>query len=80
MTPHGTARSSFRDWAGDCTAFERQVIEFCLSHSISDKSEAAYRRSDAVEKRRKLMTAWSVYCGTKPSAKGDVVVPLRGRR
>jgi len=80
VTPHGTARSTFRDWAGDCTAFERQVIEFALAHGLTDKTEEAYRRATAIEKRRRLMAAWATYCGTKPSAKGDVVVPLQGRR
>jgi integrase len=69
-------RSSFRDWAGDCTAHPRDVIEAALAHAIDDKTEAAYRRSDALEKRRKLMADWARFCEGPTSAD---VVPLRGR-
>ena len=61
-TPHGTARSSFRDWAGDETNFQHEVIEFCLAHGIDNETEAAYRRSTAIEKRREVLTAWEAYC------------------
>ena len=60
VTTHGF-RSSFRDWAGDRTAFARDVVEAALAHAIENKTEAAYRRSDALEKRRKLMAAWAAY-------------------
>jgi integrase len=69
VTVHGF-RSSFRDWAGDCTAFARDVVEAALAHVIEDKTEAAYRRSDALEKRRELMQAWASHC--EPKA-GNVV-------
>ncbi|MDG4879713.1 integrase, partial [Mesorhizobium sp. WSM4935] len=59
-TLHGL-RSSFRDWCGDCTSFERDVAEAALAHTIRDKTEAAYRRNTALEKRRELMTAWESY-------------------
>ncbi|WP_427024866.1 tyrosine-type recombinase/integrase [Aureimonas ureilytica] len=59
-TLHGL-RSSFRDWAGDCTAHPREVIETALAHVVANKTEAAYRRSDALEKRRRLMSDWDVY-------------------
>lgn len=62
-TVHGF-RSSFRDWAGNETSFPREVVETALAHVIGDKAEQAYRRSDALEKRRKLMEAWAVYCST----------------
>jgi len=55
-------RSSFRDWAGNVTTFPREVTETALSHVIGDKAEQAYRRSDALDKRRKLMDAWAAYC------------------
>jgi len=58
--PHGF-RSSFRDWAGECTAHPREVIEFALAHVIKDKAEAAYARSDLFEKRRALMDDWSAF-------------------
>lgn len=62
-TVHGF-RSSFRDWAGDRTNHARDVIEAALAHAIADETEAAYRRSTAVEKRRRLMADWSKYCAS----------------
>ena len=59
-TLHGL-RSSFRDWAGDETHHPREVIETALAHVLKDKVEAAYRRQDALEKRRKLMGDWARY-------------------
>jgi integrase len=61
VTVHGF-RSSFRDWAGDHTEFERETIEHALAHQLKDKAEAAYRRSSALNKRRLLMQAWADYC------------------
>ena len=58
ITVHGF-RSSFRDWAGETTAFPREVIEAALAHGIKDKAEAAYARSDLFDKRRDLMDAWA---------------------
>jgi integrase len=66
-TVHGF-RSSFRDWAGNETGYPRELIETALAHVIGDKAEQAYRRSDALEKRRSLMEAWAAYCEPKPSA------------
>jgi integrase len=66
-TVHGF-RSSFRDWAGNVSNFPREITETALAHVIGDKAEQAYRRSDALEKRRKLMDAWSAYCEPKTSA------------
>jgi integrase len=63
-TVHGF-RSTFRDWAGNVSHFPREVAETALAHVIGDKAEQAYRRSDALEKRRKLMEAWAVYCEAK---------------
>jgi hypothetical protein len=63
-TVHGF-RSSFRDWAGNVSNFPREVVETALAHVIGDKAEQAYRRSDALEKRRKLMEAWASYCDKK---------------
>lgn len=60
-TVHGF-RSSFRDWAGDCTTFPRDLIEEALAHIVGNAVERAYRRSDALEKRRSLMKAWNAYC------------------
>ncbi|MBJ7485276.1 integrase arm-type DNA-binding domain-containing protein [Brevundimonas sp.] len=60
-TPHGM-RSTFRDWAGDETDFARETIEECLAHLVGDETERAYRRSDALKKRRAVLEAWSAYC------------------
>ncbi len=60
-TPHGF-RSSFRDWAGNETHFPREIAEAALAHSVGNAVEAAYRRSDALEKRRALVEAWANYC------------------
>ena len=60
-TTHGF-RSSFRDWAGNETTFPRELAEHSLAHAIGDKAEQAYRRSDALARRRELMDAWAHYC------------------
>jgi integrase len=64
VTAHGF-RSTFRDWAAEQTEFANEVVEMALAHSIGNKTEAAYRRSDLFEKRRALMSAWGDFCGTK---------------
>lgn len=61
FTAHGF-RSSFRDWAGDETSYPRELAEVALSHAVGDATEQAYRRSDALERRRKLMQAWADFC------------------
>ena len=67
-TVHGF-RSSFRDWCGNETHFPREVVETALAHAVGNEVERAYRRSDALEKRRKLMEAWANYCEPAKSAK-----------
>ncbi|MFG1246029.1 tyrosine-type recombinase/integrase [Xanthobacter flavus] len=62
VTVHGF-RSSFRDWAGDTTAFPREVAEAALAHAVGDATEAAYRRSDALAKRKGLMDVWGAFVG-----------------
>jgi len=75
-TVHGF-RSSFRDWAGDCTNAPREVAEAALAHAVGNVVERSYRRSDALEKRRRLMNQWSDYCaGVNPAD----VVRLHGGR
>lgn len=76
VTVHGF-RSSFRDWAGNVSSFPREITETALAHVIGDKAEQAYRRSDALEKRRKLMETWGTYCEPRLGAK---VVPLKASR
>lgn len=75
VTPHGF-RSTFRDWVGENTNFPREVAEAALAHTIGNKVERAYRRGDALEKRRKLMDAWAGFCASEPLGN---VVSLRRR-
>jgi integrase len=70
VTVHGF-RSAFRDWAGNETSFPREIAEAALAHVVGDKAEQAYRRGDALEKRRALMSAWASHCETAPA--GNVV-------
>lgn len=65
LTVHGF-RSTFRDWVSESTAYPRDVAEMALAHAIEDKSEAAYRRGDLIEKRRALMADWGRFCATEP--------------
>jgi integrase len=60
-TAHGF-RSAFRDWAGDETSYPRELAEAALAHRVGDETERAYRRSDALDRRRKLMVAWADHC------------------
>jgi integrase len=69
VTVHGF-RSLFRDWAAERTGFSYEVCEMALAHTIANEAEAAYRRGDLIEKRRKLMEAWVEF----------VAAPLRRRR
>jgi integrase len=69
-TVHGF-RSSFRDWAGEETHFPREMAEAALAHVVGDNTERAYRRGDALERRRELMEAWMRYCAGEPA--GEVV-------
>ncbi len=58
-------RTSFRTWAQERTNFPREVAEAALAHTIKDKAEAAYARSDVFEKRRKMMEAWAGFLATE---------------
>jgi len=75
LTAHGF-RSTFRDWAAERTNFPNEVVEMALAHSVGNKVEAAYRRGDLFEKRRKLMDAWAAYCEKRVPVVGKVV-PLQ---
>jgi integrase len=68
VTVHGF-RSAFRDWAAECTGFSNEVCEAALAHVIENKAEAAYRRGDLFDKRRKLMEAWATYCAATKAGK-----------
>ena len=75
ITVHGF-RSSFRDWAAERTNFPSEVAEMALAHTVSDKTVAAYNRSDLFGKRRRLMAAWATFC-TAPEQKAQSnVAPL----
>jgi integrase len=75
VTVHGF-RSAFRDWCGESTSFPREIAEAALAHVAGDATERAYRRGDALEKRRTLMEAWSAFC--EPGERADVV-PMKRR-
>jgi integrase len=72
-TTHGF-RSSFRDWAGEATSAPREVAEACLAHAVGNAVEAAYRRGDALQKRRELMGLWGEFCA---GAQGSNIIALR---
>lgn len=73
-TAHGF-RSTFRDWAAESTAYANEVAEKALAHSIRNESEAAYRRGDLLEKRRRLMDDWAKFCAAVPIT--GSVTPIR---
>jgi integrase len=76
VTVHGM-RSAFRDWCGEETHFPRDVAEQALAHTVGDETERAYRRGDALEKRRLMMQQWQNWCDGRPVAK---VIQLSRRR
>nr|WP_245612152.1 site-specific integrase [Sphingomonas changbaiensis] len=61
VTVHGF-RSAFRDWVAERTNYPGEVAEAALAHAIPNKVEAAYRRTDFLQKRRALMREWGAYC------------------
>ncbi len=71
LTVHGF-RSTFRDWASERTNYPREVCEMALAHTVSDQTEAAYRRGDLFEKRRRLMAEWAKHCENTKST-GNVI-------
>lgn len=75
-TVHGF-RSTFRDWAGETTAFPREVIEHALAHKLKDKTEAAYARGDLFLKRQQVMNAWTEFL-SNPQPKPDLenIIPI----
>lgn len=66
VTVHGF-RSAFRDWCGEETDFPREVAEQALAHIVGNEVERAYRRGDALAKRRELMDAWEQFCCPRES-------------
>lgn len=76
ITAHGF-RSTFRDWAAETRPYQNIVVEMALAHTVPDRVEAAYRRGDLLDKRRKLMADWCAYCERRTS---NMVVPFRKLR
>lgn len=77
LTVHGF-RSTFRDWAAERTNYPREVAEMALANAVSDKVEAAYRRGDLFDKRRRMMEEWQRFCDSPSQApSGEVVKILR---
>ncbi len=75
LTVHGF-RSTFRDWCAEATNYDRDTAEAALAHTLRDKVEAAYRRGDLFDKRRRLMEEWATFCG-RPAATTGIVTPIR---
>ncbi len=67
ITVHGTCRSTFRDWVSEKTEYPRDLAEMALAHAITDKTEAAYRRGNMLERRRPMMQAWGNWLDRKPA-------------
>jgi integrase len=76
LTAHGF-RSTFRDWAAECTAHPHEVAEMALAHTVGNKVEAAYRRGDLFNKRVRIMDDWADFCMTVQDSSGKVI-PIRG--
>jgi integrase len=76
LTVHGF-RSTFKDWCSEQTGHPNEMSEMALAHTVPDKVEAAYRRGDMREKRRRLMADWAAFCASSPTGRERNVVPLR---
>lgn len=76
VTAHGF-RSTFRDWAAERTNYANHIVEAALAHTIESKTERAYRRTDLLDKRRRLMNDWAKYCYSPVTAQSDNVINLR---
>lgn len=82
VVPHGF-RSTFRDWCSENTNYPQEMAEMALAHAVGDKVEAAYRRGDLFEKRRRMMEDWAKFCAkvqTKQTKGGDVIPINRANR
>jgi integrase len=76
LTAHGF-RSTFRDWTAERTGVASEVAEAALAHTVANKVEAAYRRSDLFEKRRCLMRQWGSFCDQETPDDGATILPMR---
>jgi integrase len=77
LTVHGF-RSTFKDWCSEQTAYPNELSEIALAHAVSDKVEAAYRRGDMREKRKRLMDDWSKFANQPPPSASKIVA-IRGK-
>lgn len=77
ITVHGF-RSTFKDWASETTSYANELSEMALAHAIGSDVEAAYRRGDLFDKRRRMMAEWSRFCD-RPSVSAQVT-PIRKTR
>ena len=75
-TVHGF-RSTFSDWVSEQTSFSSETREQCLAHQISDRADAAYRRGDQLDKRRKLLEAWAAFTSPPAAYTANVAKPVR---
>jgi integrase len=76
LTAHGF-RSTFRDWAAEQTSYPHEVAEMALAHTVTNKVEAAYRRGDLFEKRRRLMDDWATFCGNiRSTTSSKNIIPI----
>jgi integrase len=76
LTVHG-CRSTFKDWASEQTAYPNEMSEMALAHTVADKVEAAYRRGDMREKRRRMMQDWATFAANQVAASRSQIVPIR---
>jgi integrase len=76
LTVHG-CRSSFKDWCSETTSYPNEMSEMALAHTVSDKVEAAYRRGDMREKRRRMMSDWATFAANHATASRSRIVPIR---
>jgi integrase len=74
--PHGF-RSTFKDWALERTNFQHEILEKALAHTVGDAVERAYLRSDAFNKRRRMMQMWADFCDKNQRVATGTVVPIR---
>lgn len=78
VTVHGF-RSTFRDWCGETTGFPHAAIEKCLAHEVSNKVEAAYARSDLLDRRREIMAAWETFAASGGKERSSTILSLASR-
>jgi integrase len=79
LTVHG-CRSTFKDWCSETTSYPNEMSEMALAHTVSDKVEAAYRRGDMRDKRRRMMENWASYANRLASSASKIIRPAKADR